>query len=65
MADHAMRTAFDALRPGISEVERAGSVARALGEAGSEYAAISPMAAAAAGVDGVLTVDMPPSYNFV
>lgn len=46
MADHAMRTAFEALRPGISEVELAGIVARALGEAGSEYAAISPMVAA-------------------
>jgi len=45
MADLGMQAAFDALRPGISEVEVAGIVARALGEAGSEYAAISPMCA--------------------
>jgi Xaa-Pro dipeptidase len=45
MADRGMRAGLDALRPGISEVEVAGIVARALGEAGSEYAAISPMVA--------------------
>jgi Xaa-Pro dipeptidase len=46
MADCAMRAAFGALRPGISEVAVAGKIAAALGEAGSEYAAISPMVAA-------------------
>lgn len=45
MADLGMQAAFEALRPGISEVEVAGIVAHALGEAGSEYAAISPMCA--------------------
>jgi Xaa-Pro dipeptidase len=45
MADHGMLAAFEALRPGISEVEVSGIVARALGQAGSEYAAISPMCA--------------------
>ena len=45
MADHGMRAAFDAIRPGRSEVEIAGEIAAALGEAGSEYAAISPMVA--------------------
>jgi len=45
MADQGMRAAFAALRPGISEVEVAGIVAQALGQAGSEYAAISPMCA--------------------
>lgn len=43
MADYAMGEAFAALRPGLSEVELAGIVSRALGEAGSEYAAIPPM----------------------
>lgn len=43
MADHAMRVAMDAVRPGISEVELAGIAAKALGEAGSEYVAIPPM----------------------
>lgn len=43
MADHAMRSAFERLRPGMSEVELAGVIAHALGEAGSEYAAIPPM----------------------
>lgn len=43
MADHAMRTALEAVRPGISEVELAGVAAHALGEAGSEYVAIPPM----------------------
>lgn len=43
MADYAMGEAFAALRPGISEVELAGIISRALGEAGSEYAAIPPM----------------------
>ncbi len=47
MADYAMREAFAALRPGISEVELAGIVSRALGEAGSEYAAIPPMVVSA------------------
>lgn len=45
MADHGMRAAFEALRPGMSEVQIAGIVANALGEAGSEYSAISPMCA--------------------
>jgi len=45
MADTAMRAAFEALRPGISEIEISGVVAKALAEAGSEYAAISPMCA--------------------
>lgn len=45
MADHAMRVAFNALKPGVSEVAVAGAIASALGEAGSEYAAISPMVA--------------------
>jgi Xaa-Pro dipeptidase len=43
MADYAMRRAFEQLRPGLSEVELAGIIAHALGEAGSEYAAIPPM----------------------
>ncbi|NBF12363.1 M24 family metallopeptidase [Pseudomonas sp. Fl4BN1] len=43
MADLGMLAAFEALRPGISEVEVAGIVAHALGKAGSENAAISPM----------------------
>ena len=43
MADYGMRAAVDALRPGMSEVQIAGGVARARGDAGSEYAAISPM----------------------
>lgn len=43
MADYAMSEAFAALRPGLSEVELAGIISRALGEAGSEYAAIPPM----------------------
>src|SRR5262249_7555070 len=43
MADHAMKAAFAVLRPGISEVAVAGKIAAALGEAGSEHAAISPM----------------------
>jgi Xaa-Pro dipeptidase len=46
MADAAMRAAFACIRPGISEVQLAGEMARALGEAGSEYAAISPIVAA-------------------
>ncbi|WP_339071701.1 Xaa-Pro peptidase family protein [Pseudomonas idahonensis] len=45
MADLGMQAAFAALRPGISEVEVAGIVAQALGKAGSENAAISPMCA--------------------
>lgn len=43
MADHAIGEAIDSIRPGISEAEVAGIAARALGEAGSEYAAIPPM----------------------
>ncbi|MBX5441953.1 MAG: aminopeptidase P family protein [Solirubrobacteraceae bacterium] len=43
MADHALRAAIDALRPGVSETYIAGVAAQALGEAGSEYAAIPPM----------------------
>ncbi len=45
MADYAMKRAFEAIRPGRSEVEIAGEIAMALGEAGSEYSAISPMVA--------------------
>jgi len=45
MADHALTRGLEALRPGIAEVEVAGVLARALGEAGSEHAAISPMVA--------------------
>jgi Xaa-Pro dipeptidase len=45
MADMAMLAALEALRPGISEVEVAGVAAKALGDAGSEYAAIPPMCA--------------------
>ncbi len=43
MADYAMKAAFAGLRPGISEVELAGCISQALGEAGSEYAAIPPI----------------------
>jgi Xaa-Pro dipeptidase len=43
MADYAMRVALESLRPGISETEVAGHASRALGEAGSEFAAIPPM----------------------
>lgn len=45
MADYAMQKAFEALRPGLSEIALAGIVAAALAEAGSEYAAIPPMVA--------------------
>lgn len=45
MADTGMRAAFEALRPGVSEIEISGVVADALAQAGSEYAAISPMCA--------------------
>lgn len=45
MADAAMQAALEALRPGVSEVEVAGIAAKALGDAGSEYAAIPPMCA--------------------
>jgi Xaa-Pro dipeptidase len=45
MADHAMRAAFAAVRPGVSEVKIAGEISRALGEAGSEYAGIPPIVA--------------------
>ncbi|MFJ4688638.1 M24 family metallopeptidase [Streptomyces sp. NPDC088789] len=43
MADHAMEQVFAAVRPGVSETELAGIASRALGEAGSEFAAIPPM----------------------
>lgn len=43
IADHAMRATLQALRPGISETELAGIAALALGQAGSEFAAIPPM----------------------
>lgn len=43
MADRAVEAVRDAIRPGVSEVELAGVAALALGEAGSEYAAIPPM----------------------
>jgi len=43
MADYAMRAAFEAMRPGMSEIELSGVVAAALADAGSEYAAIPPM----------------------
>ena len=42
-ADHAMRAAFEALRPGISEIEIAGVIAKALADAGGEYAGFPPM----------------------
>lgn len=45
MADHGMQAGFAALRPGVSEVEIAGEISHALGEAGSEYAAIPPIVA--------------------
>lgn len=43
MADHAMEQVFAAIRPGVSETELAGIASKALGEAGSEFAAIPPM----------------------
>ena len=43
MADYAMNRVLGAIRPGISETELAGIASQALGEAGSEYAAIPPM----------------------
>lgn len=43
MADLAVERVRDAIRPGVSEVELAGIASLALGEAGSEYAAIPPM----------------------
>lgn len=43
MADYAMDRVLAAIRPGISETELAGIASHALGEAGSEYAAIPPM----------------------
>lgn len=43
MADYAVECVLEAIRPGISEVELAGIASQALGEAGSEYAAIPPM----------------------
>jgi Xaa-Pro aminopeptidase len=43
IADFAMEAALNALRPGISEVEVAGIAAKAMGDAGGEYAAIPPM----------------------
>ncbi len=43
MADYAVTRVMEAIRPGISETELAGIASLALGEAGSEYAAIPPM----------------------
>lgn len=43
MADHALQAALAAIRPGVSETLVAGTAAQALGEVGSEYAAIPPM----------------------
>lgn len=43
MADFALTRAVEAVQPGVSEVEIAGIAAQALGEAGSEFAAIPPM----------------------
>jgi Xaa-Pro dipeptidase len=43
IADYAINEVFAAIRPGVSELELAGIAARALGEAGGEYAAIPPM----------------------
>ena len=37
IADHAMHAAFAALRPGISEIEIAGVISKALADAGGEY----------------------------
>lgn len=42
-ADYAMEQVFAAIRPGVSETELAGVASKALGEAGSEFAAIPPM----------------------
>jgi Xaa-Pro dipeptidase len=44
-AEAGLRAGLAALRPGVTEVEVAGAMAAALGAAGSEYAAISPMIA--------------------
>jgi Xaa-Pro aminopeptidase len=41
--DYAIVKAMEAIRPGVSEMYIAGVAAAALGEAGSEYAAIPPM----------------------
>ena len=46
MADAAMQAGLRALRPGVSEIQIAGEMSRALGEAGSEYPAITPIVAA-------------------
>jgi Xaa-Pro dipeptidase len=43
IADHAMEQVFAAIRPGVSELHLAGVAAAALGDAGSEHAAIPPM----------------------
>ncbi|MHB1929366.1 MAG: M24 family metallopeptidase [Acidimicrobiales bacterium] len=43
IADHAIERVRDSIRPGVSETELAGIASLALGEAGSEYAAIPPM----------------------
>ncbi len=43
MADYAVERVRDSIRPGISETELAGIASMALGEAGSQYAAIPPM----------------------
>lgn len=43
MADYAVQRVLEAIRPGVSETELSGLASLALGEAGSEYAAIPPM----------------------
>jgi Xaa-Pro dipeptidase len=43
MADYAMGVAMEALRPGMTEAQLAGIIARALGDAGSELSAIPPL----------------------
>ncbi len=43
IGDYAITKAIEAIRPGVSETYIAGIAAAALGEAGSEYAAIPPM----------------------
>jgi Xaa-Pro aminopeptidase len=43
IADYAITRVMDSIRPGVSEAHLAGIASLALGEAGSEYAAIPPM----------------------
>lgn len=43
MADHAMRAAFAMLRPGVTEIQIAGTIAKALADVGGEYPGFPPM----------------------